>query len=258
MPMIDAEGCRICVEIDGAVTAPALILSNSLGANLHMWDEQAKALSKNFRVIRYDQRGHGKSDAPKGPYTIRHLGKDVIAILDSLKIERAHFCGLSMGGTTGMWLGCFAANRFNKLVLSNTGARIGDPAIWNARIQTVLAKGMAAIVDSTLERWFSQAFRESNKRAVSAVRKMLLTTPAHGYAGCSAAIRDADQRWDITGIKLPTLVITGTLDPATPVKDGEFIASHIKGSKLVALEAAHLSNLEKPQQYIDALEKFLA
>lgn len=258
MPMIDAGGCHIRVEIDGPATAPALIFSNSLGANLHMWDEQAKALSKNFRVVRYDRRGHGKSDAPKGPYTVDRLGKDVIAILDSLKIERAYFCGLSMGSMTGMWLGRFAAECFNKLILSNTGARIGDLVTWNARIQTVLGKGIAAIVDSVLERWFSKTFREGNTQAVSAVRKMLLTTPAHGYAGCSAAIRDADQRWDIATIKLPTLVIAGRLDPATPAKDGEFITNRIKGCQLVTLDAAHLSNLEKPQQYIDTLEKFLA
>jgi 3-oxoadipate enol-lactonase len=258
MPVIDAEGCKINVQIDGPDNAPALILSNSLGTNLSMWDEQAKALSANYRVIRYDQRGHGKSGAPKGPYTIDRLGRDVVAILDHLKIAKAHFLGLSMGGTTGMWLARKAANRFNKIILANTGARIGTQDVWNARIASVLAKGMTAVVDTTLERWLSKNFHENKPQGVAAVRKMLLTTPAHGYAGCSAAIRDADQRWDIGSVKLPTLVIIGTLDPGTPPAGGEQIASRIPNAKIARLEAAHLSNLEKGEQFTAEVRKFLA
>jgi 3-oxoadipate enol-lactonase len=258
MPVIDAEGCKINVQIDGPDNAPALVLSNSLGTNLSMWDEQAKALSANYRVIRYDQRGHGKSGAPKGPYTIDRLGRDVVAVLDHLKIAKAHFLGLSMGGTTGMWLARKAANRFNKIILANTGARIGTPDVWNARIASVLAKGMTAVVDTTLERWFSKNFRDTNPQAVASVRKMLMTTPAHGYAGCSSAIRDADQRWDIGSIKLPTLVIIGTLDPATPPAGGEQIAARIPRAGVARLEAAHLSNLEKGEQFTAEVRKFLA
>jgi 3-oxoadipate enol-lactonase len=245
------------VEIEGPEKAPVLVFSNSLGTNLHMWDEQAKSLSKKFRVVRYDQRGHGKSGAPKVPYTLERLGKDVIAIFDGLKIERAHFCGLSMGGFTGMWLGRLAPKRIGKLILSNTAAKIGDPVIWNGRIQTVLGKGMSAIVDGVLERWFTKTFREKSAPAVAVVREMLLTTAPHGYAGCSAAIRDMDQRWDIGAIALPTLVIAGEHDPATNMKDSELIASRIKGSKFVKLDAAHLSNIEQSKQYTDTIEKFL-
>lgn len=258
MPVIDADGCKIHVQIDGPDTASALVLSNSLGTNLSMWDEQAKALSANYRVIRYDQRGHGKSGAPKGPYTIDRLGQDVVAILDHLKIAKAHFLGLSMGGTTGMWLARKAAGRFNKIILANTGARIGTQDVWNARIASVLAKGMTAVVDATLERWLSKNFRESVPEVVAAVRKMLMTTPAHGYAGCSAAIRDADQRWDIGGVKLPALVIIGTLDPATPPAGGEQIAARIPGACVARLETAHLSNLEKSEQFTAEVRKFLA
>lgn len=258
MPVIDADGCKINVQIDGPEDAPAIILSNSLGTNLGMWDEQAKALSEKFRVIRYDQRGHGKSGAPKGPYTIDRLGKDVIAILDGLKIAKAHFLGLSMGGTTGMWLARMAPGRFNKIILSNTGARIGTQDVWNTRITTVLSKGMSAVVDATIERWFSKNFRDGNSPAVPAVRKMLMTTPAHGFAGCSAAIRDADQRWGIGDVKLPTLVIVGTLDPGTPPAGGEEIARRIPGAKIARLEAAHLSNLEKSEQFTAEVQKFLA
>jgi len=258
MPVIDADGCKINVQIDGPQDAPALVLSNSLGTNLSMWDDQAKALSGEFRVIRYDQRGHGKSGAPKGPYTIVRLGQDVIAILDNLKIAKAHFVGLSMGGSTGMWLARMAPGRFTKIILSNTGARISTQDVWNARIASVLSKGMTAVIDTTLERWFSNDSHKRNLPAISAVRKMLMTTPAHGYAGCSAAIRDCDQRWGIGAVKLPTLVIIGTLDPGTPPAGGEEIASRIRGAKVARLEAAHLSNLEKSEAFTAEVQKFLA
>lgn len=257
MPTINAAGCRINVEIDGAESAPPLLISNSLGTNLHMWDEQAKAFANRYRVIRYDQRGHGKSGAPKGPYTIEQLGRDALAILDHLKIEKTNFLGLSMGGSTGMWLACNAPERFRKIVFSNTSARIGTQDIWNARITTVLDKGMKALVDATVERWFSKKFRDANSPVIGKVREMLLTTPKHGYAGCSAAIRDADFRWQIGGVKLPTLVIAGSLDPATPPEGGEFIAQAISGAKLVKLEAAHLSNLEQSEQFSSAVKDFL-
>jgi len=258
MPVIDVDGCKINVQIDGPQDAPALVLSNSLGTNLSMWDDQAKALSGEFRVIRYDQRGHGKSGAPKGPYTIDRLGQDVIAILDNLKIAKAHFVGLSMGGSTGMWLARMAPGRFTKIILSNTGARISTQDVWNARIASVLSKGMTAVIDTTLERWFSNDSHKRNLPAISAVRKMLMTTPAHGYAGCSAAIRDCDQRWGIGAVKLPTLVIIGTLDPGTPPAGGEEIASRIRGAKVARLEAAHLSNLEKSEAFTAEVQKFLA
>jgi 3-oxoadipate enol-lactonase len=258
MPTIDADGCKINVQIDGPENAPALVLSNSLGTNLHMWDEQARALSQTHRVIRYDQRGHGKSGAPKGPYTVERLGRDVLAVLDHLKIAKANFCGLSMGGTTGMWLARMAPDRFHKIVLSNTGARIGTQDIWNARITSVLAKGMKSVVDATLERWLSKGFRDGQPQAVARIREMLLTTPSHGYAGCSAAIRDADQRWDIGDVKLPVLVIIGTLDPATPPAGGEFIADRIRNAKRAHIEAAHLSNLEKGEQFTSEVKSFLA
>ena len=257
MPTIDADGCPINVEIEGPERAPTLMFSNSLGTNLHMWDEQAKHLIKKFRVLRYDQRGHGKSGAPKTPYTLDRLGKDALAVLDGLKIERAHFCGLSMGGFTGMWLGRRAPKRIDKLILSNTAAKIGDSVLWNSRILTVLGKGMNAIVDGVLERWFTKAFREKAPQAVARIRDMLLATAPHGYAGCSAAIRDMDQRWDIGAIGLPTLIIAGAHDPATTMKDAELIESQIAGSKLVKLDTAHLSNIEQAKQYTETIEKFL-
>jgi 3-oxoadipate enol-lactonase len=257
MPTIDADGCPLNVEIEGPERAPVLMFSNSLGTNLHMWDEQAKHLAQKFRVLRYDQRGHGKSGAPKAPYTLDRLGKDALAILDGLKVERAHFCGLSMGGFTGMWLGRRAPKRIDKLILSNTAAKIGDPVFWNTRILTVLGKGMSAVVDGVLERWFTKGFREKAPQAVDRVRAMLLATPPHGYAGCSAAIRDMDQRWDIGAIDLSTLIIAGQQDPATTLEHAELIASQIDGSELVKLDAAHLSNVEQNKVWTGTVEKFL-
>lgn len=257
MPTIDADGCPIHVEVKGPERAPSLVFSNSLGTNLHMWDDQAAHLAKKFRIVRYDQRGHGKSGAPKVPYTLDRLGKDVLAVLDGLKIERAHFCGLSMGGFTGMWLGRHAPQRIDKLILSNTAAKIGDPDLWNTRILTVLGKGMSAVVEGVLERWFTKSFREKSPQAVARIKEMLLSTAPHGYAGCSAAIRDMDQRWDIGTIALPTLVIAGKHDPATTVAHAELIASQMKGSKLLTLDAAHLSNIEQSKQHTTAIEKFL-
>lgn len=254
---VDADGCRINVEVEGPEGAPAVVFSNSLGTNLHMWDGQAEALAKHFRVIRYDQRGHGKSGAPEQPYSLERLGRDVLAILDQLGIKKAHFVGLSMGGCTGMWLGRHARDRFGKLVLSNTGAKIGEAALWNSRIQTVLKDGMKAVVDAVIERWFTPDFRKRQPAVVARVREMLLTTPPAGYAGCSAALRDMDERAGISEIKSPTLVIAGKHDPATPPESGEFIASRIKDAKYVLLDAAHLANLEQEAIYTDTLEKFL-
>jgi 3-oxoadipate enol-lactonase len=255
--LVDVEGCRINVEVEGPEDAPAVVFSNSLGTNLHMWDDQATALAKHFRVIRYDQRGHGKSDAPKLPYSLERLGRDVLAILDHLGIKSAHFVGLSMGGCTGMWLGRHARGRFGKLVLSNTGAKIGDAALWNDRIQSVLKDGMKAVAEVVLERWFTPNFRKREPAVVKRVREMLLTTPPAGYAGCSAALRDMDERAGIAEIKAPTLVIAGKHDPATPPESGEFIASRIKDAKFVVLDAAHLANLEQSATYTDTIEKFL-
>ena len=257
MPTIDADDCPINVEIEGPEKAPVLVFSNSLGTNLHMWDDQAKHFAKKFRVVRYDQRGHGKSGAPSAPYTLERLGKDVLAVLDGLKITRANFCGLSMGGFTGMWLGRMAPERIDKLILCNTAAKIGEPTFWNSRIVIVRTQGMPAVVEAVLERWFSKPFREKSPQVVDRVRQMLLTTQPHGYAGCCAAIRDMDQRWDIGAIKLPTLIIAGTLDPATTIEHADLIAERIKRAKYAKLEAAHLSNIERSPEYTAAVEKFL-
>jgi 3-oxoadipate enol-lactonase len=257
MPELMINGERFNIRSDGADSAPALLLSNSLSTNLSMWDGQIADWARRYRVIRYDSRGHGASAAPDRPYSIAELGRDALAVLDALKIQRAHFCGLSKGGMVGMWLATHAADRLNKVVLANTAPRMAPPNLWNARIQTVKAGGMEAIVDGTLQRWFSPAWLASKPTSLGDVRKMILATPALGYAGCCAAIRDMDQREAIRQITNPVLVISGAQDPATPPAAAKLIHESIRGSKLVSLDAAHLSNLEKPAEFTKAVADFL-
>ncbi len=257
MPILEANGIQINYQIDGADSAPVLMLSNSLGTNLHMWDKQVPALAKRFRVVRYDTRGHGKTSAPSFPYTVSMLGQDAIALMDALKLSKIRFCGLSMGGMIGMWLARHVPSRIEQLVLCNTAAKFGVPEVWNQRVATVRASGMKAITDAVIERWFTKEFRGKSPKAIEPIVEMLHTTKAEGYAGNCAAIRDVDQRWTIGSIAVPTLVIGGKLDPATPYEAAELIAKRIPGAKLVGLDAAHLSNIEQPEAFTKALDGFL-
>ena len=257
MPMIDAAGCKINVEVEGPDKAPALMLSNSLGTNLHMWDEQAPELSKHFRLVRYDRRGHGKSEVPKGPYSMEQFGRDVIAILDALGIKKTSWCGLSMGGMVGQWLGANAPDRVEKLVLSNTSSYMADKSIWNDRIKTVKEKGLANMVDGNMERWFTPEFRAKAPDTLKRMKEMFVATKPEGYIACCEAIRDMDFRQSNARITAPTLIIIGGRDPATTPAVGEQIHREIKGSKVETLDAAHISNMEQPKAYTDILLKFL-
>jgi 3-oxoadipate enol-lactonase len=251
------DGARIAIRIDGPVHAPPLLLSNSLGTTFRMWDAQMEALRSAFRVIRYDSRGHGQSDAPAGDYSIARLAADAVAVLDSLHIETTAFVGLSKGGMVGQWLGAHAPQRLTRLVLANTAAWMGPAQGWQARIDAVTEQGMAAVTDAVLERWFTPGFRERAPVAVAPVRDMLLATQPRGYAGCCAAIRDMDQRESLAAITTPTLVIGGLQDPATPPAKAEEIAAGVPGAHLVMLDAAHLSNIEQPEAFTAALLDFL-
>jgi 3-oxoadipate enol-lactonase len=259
IPMDDVveDGCRIAVRIDGALDRPPLLLSNSLGTTHRMWDAQMPALIEAFRVIRYDSRGHGQSDAPPGDYSIARLAADALAVLDSLHIETAEFVGLSKGGMVGQWLGAHAPERLTRLVLANTAAWLGPAQAWQSRIETVMRDGMGAITEAVLERWFTPGFRDQAPEAVAPVRDMLLATAPQGYAGCCAAIRDMDQRESLQAIRVPTLVIGGLQDPATLPAKAEEIAAGVADSRLVMLDAAHLSNIEQPRAFTAALLDFL-
>jgi 3-oxoadipate enol-lactonase len=258
MPIIQADdGCALNVEVEGPATAPALILSNSLGTNLRMWDDQAPVWSRHFRLVRYDRRGHGKSGVPKGPYTMDRLGRDVLAIADALGIRKFNWCGLSMGGMVGQWLGANAPDRVEKLILSNTHYYYADKAPWHDRIQFAKDNGLAALSGPQMERWFTKGFRERSPQAVARVVEMFTATKLDGFVGCCEAVRDMDFRASTPRITAPTMIIVGSQDPATLPAFGEEIHNMVKGSKLVALDAAHLSNIEQPKAYADTVLGFL-
>lgn len=251
------DGVELHYRVDGDDGAPVLVLSNSLGTDLNMWKPQMRALTRHFRVLRYDTRGHGLSGLPPAPYDVGRLGQDVLALLDGLGISRAHFCGLSMGGMTGMWLGVHAPERIMRLALCNTAAKIGTPEIWNARIAAVEKGGMAAIQPGVIQRWFTEGFAAAQPEAVAPIAAMLLATAPEGYAAACGAVRDMDQRQAIAAIRAPTLVIAGTHDLATSAAEGRAVAEAIPHAKYVELPAAHLSNIEAAQAFTDALLDFL-
>jgi 3-oxoadipate enol-lactonase len=257
MPILKSGEARIHYALEGQSGSPVLLFSNSLGANYSMWDGQAREFHKKFRVLRYDTRGHGQSSATPGPYSIEQLAKDVVALLDALDLDRVHFCGLSMGGMIGMWLGVNAPERLNKLVLSNTGAKIGTLETWNARIEAVRKNGMKSIVSAVVERWFTPAFREKSPAILSNTHKMIEEANPDGYAACCAAIRDCDYREQVAAIRTPTLVISGAHDPATPPTDGRFLVQQIPGARYAELNAAHLSNIEDLDHFHKELAAFL-
>ena len=261
MAFIGSNGGRIHYRVDGAPDAssatPWVVLSNSLGTNLSMWDSQVEPLLKHFRVLRYDTRGMGRSSVTPGPYTNGQLATDVLRLLDTLQIERAHFCGLSMGGMAGMRLGTMAPERIGKLVLCSTGARIGSAEQWKSRIDTVLEKGMEAVTDTIIARWFTQGFLQNNPSVIKPIRQMLLDSSPEGYVSCSVAVRDTDERESVRGIRAPTLVISGRHDPATPPSDGQFLAANIPGAQYVELEGSHLSNVECAADFNRVLVSFL-
>lgn len=254
-----AEG-ELNYQLDGPEGAPVLVLSNSLGTDLHMWDIQIPAFIKHFRVLRFDTRGHGRSLVTAGPYSIEQLGRDVLALLDALNIERAHFCGLSMGGLIGQWLGINAGERLHKLVVCNTAAKIGDPSGWNPRIETVLRDGSAAMValrDASIARWFTPDFAAAHPDQVKQITDMLAVTSPQGYAANCAAVRDADLRDQLSVIKVPTLVISGTEDAVTPPSGGLFIQEHVPGAEYAEFRAAHLSNVQAGAAFSERVVEFL-
>lgn len=259
MPQTETgDGIKLNYEISGLADAPPLVFSNSLGTNLAMWNGQMAEAERRWRVIRYDQRGHGGTDAPEGDYALARLGLDVIDLLAALDIEKAAFCGLSMGGMTGLWLARNHPGRFTRMALCNTSAFVPPAEVWNDRIKAVSQGGMTAIDQAVVERWFTAEFRATQPGEAERIRQMILMTSPAGYAGCCAAIRDMDQRQSIGAIDLAVLVVAGAHDPATPPQYGELIAATVGGARIVTLDAAHLSNIEQPEAFNRAVFGFLA
>lgn len=257
MPFAQLKDARIHYELSGPDNSDVLVFSNSLGETLAMWDAQASSLTAQFRVLRYDTRGHGKSATTSGPYSIEQLSHDILALLDTLQLDRVYFCGLSMGGMTGMWLALHASHRLRKLILCNTAARIGTAENWNARIETVRKSGMKSVSSAVIERWLSPGFRAASPQIVSDTLRILESADPEGYVANCAAVRDFDARETVASIKVPTLVIAGTHDPATTPEDGRFLATNIQGARYVELDAAHLSNIEQHERFTAEVLAFL-
>lgn len=258
MNFLTANGIRLAYQIDGPEDAPVLVLVNSLGTNLYMWEPQIAQFSRALRVVRYDVRGHGASEAPLGAYTIEQLGRDLLGLLDALQIERAHICGLSLGGMMALWLAANAPERVARAVLANTAARIGTAENWTTRIALVSAGGMSAVGEMVLARFLSERFRRQHPEVALQMRDVLEATTPQGYIGACAALRDADLHTTLPAIHVPSLIIVGEEDEATPPAQAQDLHSAIKRSELVVLhEAAHLSNVEQPEAFSRAVLAFL-
>jgi 3-oxoadipate enol-lactonase len=252
------DGCRLAYRFDGDPLRPVLILSNSIATDHHMWDGQVAELARSFRVLRYDTRGHGKSDAPAGAYSLDRLGRDVVELMDALKIETAHFCGLSLGGFVGQWLGYRAPERIDRLILSNTSPYLGPAPQWDDLIARLLRyRDMAAMVDMFTGNWFPAPMIRDDTETVDAFRRMILATSPDGLAGCFAVVRDADLRRTNALIDRPTLVIGGTDDTVTLASHSADISSAIAGSRLVLLPGVHMLNVERQEAFVDAVLEWL-
>jgi len=259
VPFINIDGMRLYYRLDGDDARPVLVLSHSLGVDHGQWDLQMPDLVPHFRILRYDTRGHGASDASPGDYSIEQLGRDVLALADALEIRQFAFCGVSLGGMIGQWLAASAPDRVSRAVLANTSARFADPSGVEARRQSVLANGMSSIVDAAMGRFFSP---DAHSPQISSTRRTFLAANPIGYAGCCAAIRDMDNVSLLPRIRIPTLIISGDRDISTPWSangfgNGEVLAQSIPNATTVHLPAAHLSNIERPRSFTTALLDFL-
>ncbi|WP_228769322.1 3-oxoadipate enol-lactonase [Limnohabitans sp. 2KL-3] len=249
------------VAIDGDLDAPPLVLSNSLGTTMEMWSPQVEAFSKNYRVIRYDTRGHGGSLVTNGPYTIEGLGTDVLAILDALQIAKTAFCGISLGGHTGLWLGVNASDRLESLAVCNSAACIGTFQAWQERAAAVRqggSLGMKALADSAPSRWFTPSFVSAQQATVQAVQAVLEGISPEGYASCCEALALSDLRADLKHIKVRTLLVAGAHDPVTTEADADAMQVSITGARTMVLKTSHLSNLEAPQVFNRTILDFIS
>lgn len=254
---VNSGDATISYHVEGIPDGPPLLLINSIGSTRDMWSRQMSAFVPTYRVIHYDARGHGQSSVPRGEYTLEQLGRDALAVLDDAGAESAYVCGISLGGLTAQWLALHASSRVRRLVCANTAARIGTVESWNERMALVREKGMTAVADAALPRWFSPAFHQRDPETVHAFRAMMQSCAADGYLGCCAALRDADLRSEIASVAAPTLLIASTADSATPPDGLEFMRDRIRGAELVTLEAGHLSNVECAAEFTAAVLDFL-
>lgn len=237
--------------------AQTIIFSNSLGADTSMWNEQVQLLKYQYNILRYDTRGHGQSSSPQEAYTVADLGEDIIQLLDYLKLEKVAFCGLSMGGLIGQWLGINYPERFSHIILANTAAKIGNEQGWNDRISYVKANGLENILGGTAERWFTPAFRQKQPQKVQDVLTVFIGTDLQGYMNCCAVVRDADFRGQLLGLNVPVLVISGQQDAVTTPADGDYLQQQIPVAEHRTTNAAHLSSVEQGAEFSQFILSFI-
>ena len=258
MPTFTSQDAEINYQTFGDASHPAIVFSNSLGTKYSMWQPQIDALQKDYYVICYDTRGHGASSAPQGPYSIEQLGKDVIQLLDHLNIQKASFCGISMGGLTGQWLAIHHPDRFNHVIVCNTAAKIGQAQAWNERAALVREQGLKPIADTAATRWFTEPFIQSNTAIVQSLSNDLGAGSPEGYASCCEALAKADVREELASIQIPVLIIAGQQDPVTTVEDGQYMLDRIRNAQLFEINASHISNIEQPEAFNQAVLNFIA
>ena len=250
MPKMTAsDGCSIYYHFEGEEGRPVVMLSNSLGSRLEMWEPQIAALTERYRVLLYDNRGHGRSDVPPPPYTLERIATDARELIEDLEVGPVLWCGLSLGGMVGMWLAANAPHLFKSAVFANTSPLLGPPDIWNERVKIIQTQGMEALAKIGVQRWLTPAFAAAHPDVQARLARMIAETPSRGYIGAALAIRDMDLRDCLARIALPVLVIAGSHDPSTPYTMGEQIAGGIAGARLAILETAHLSNVEQPEEF---------
>lgn len=256
MQFLERDTGVIHYHLEGPAGAPVVMFANSLGTDFRMWDAVAAQLRDHYRILRYDKRGHGLSSAPPGPYTIRELAEDAIALLDGLGLDRVHFCGLSIGGMIGQQLGGSHGDRLHSVILCDTAMTMPDPSMWSERAAQVRANGLEPLVDGAMERWFTPGCLGSTM--VAGVRNMFLRTPREGYASCCEAIGSMNLEPQVASIRAPTLVVVGAEDQGTPVAASEAIAGRIDGAQLEIIpNAAHLPPVEQPDATVAVLRRFL-
>ncbi len=252
-----ADGISLAVEAAADNGKPPLVLSNSIGANLGMWDEFVVHGADRFRIIRYDTRGHGKSQIKDEPISIETLGRDILRIMDALQVQKATLCGLSLGGLTAQWLGVNFPARFDGIVVANTAANFPPASMWQDRAKTVRESGMEPLVAATLDRWFTKSFQDANPKRMAEIATMISSTSAIGYARCCEVLASTDMSPALGKLSLPTLVLCGEHDPSTTIYRGEELVGAIPNAEMVVLKAAHISAIEAAGDFADSVAQFI-
>jgi len=257
MPTFQKQDVSLNYQTFGEKNKPALIFSNSLGTNYSMWQPQIDALKDDFYIVCYDTRGHGQSSAPNHAYTIEELGQDVVDLLDYLNIKQTNFCGISMGGLTGQWLAVYKPEYFNKIIVSNTAAKIGNKDAWLERADKVRQEGLQPISDTAASRWFTDRFIQAKPDVVKTMSENLSTGSPQGYANCCEALAMADLRENLKNAKVPMLVIGGEQDPVTTVEDAKAMVNTAQNATLATINASHIANVEKAEDFTQLIKEFL-